>query len=159
MRTSSSETIVINSPMGHLAITACEHQLVGCYWTCDPLTEAPTFPLLQQASDQLMEYFAGVRQTFNLPLAPAGSAFQQAVWQTLQAIPYGATKSYQQLAQAIGRPTAFRAVGNANGQNPISILIPCHRVIRANGALGGYAGGLNKKTQLLSLEGYQPTVA
>lgn len=102
---------------------------------------------------QLDEYFAGKRRQFDLRLAPRGTAFQQAVWQALQAIPYGRTCSYSELAGVIGRPQAVRAVGTANGANPISIIVPCHRVIGRNGSLTGYAGGLPRKQQLLELEG------
>lgn len=102
---------------------------------------------------QLDEYFAGKRQQFELRLAPRGTTFQQAVWQALQAIPYGRTCSYSELAHAIGKPQAVRAVGTANGANPISIIVPCHRVIGRNGSLIGYAGGLPRKQQLLELEG------
>lgn len=102
---------------------------------------------------QLDEYFAGKRRDFQLKLAPRGTAFQQAVWQALQLIPYGQTCSYRALAGQIGRPQAVRAVGTANGANPISIVIPCHRVIGSNGSLTGYAGGLPRKQLLLELEG------
>jgi len=101
---------------------------------------------------QLMEYFAGQRQWFELPLAPEGTPFQQRVWRELQDIPYGVTISYGQLAARIGQPTASRAVGLANGSNPLAIVIPCHRVIGANGALTGYGGGLPIKERLLALE-------
>ena len=102
---------------------------------------------------QLEEYFRGQRQKFNLPLAPSGTAFQQRVWRALQDIPYGQTESYGDLARRLGKPKASRAVGSANGANPIPIVIPCHRVIASNGGLGGYAGGLALKRQLLKLEG------
>ncbi len=109
-------------------------------------------PLLKKAARQLEEYFAGKRKAFDLPLQPKGTAFQQAVWQALQQIPYGQTRSYAQIALAVGRPTATRAVGGANHNNPISIIIPCHRVIGASGSLTGYGGGLDKKQALLLLE-------
>ena len=101
---------------------------------------------------QLTEYFAGRRQRFELHLAPQGTPFQQRVWRELQDIPYGVTISYGQLAARIGRPTASRAVGLANGSNPLAIVIPCHRVIGANGTLTGYGGGLPIKERLLALE-------
>ena len=101
---------------------------------------------------QLTEYFAGERQRFELPLAPEGTPFQRRVWRELQAIPYGVTISYGQLAARIGQPTASRAVGLANGSNPLAIVIPCHRVIGANGTLTGYGGGLPIKERLLALE-------
>lgn len=109
-------------------------------------------PLLQEAVKQLAEYFAGQRQAFDLPLRPKGTAFQQQVWQQLLQIPYGETRSYGQIAAAVGRPKAARAVGSANHHNPIAIIIPCHRVIGADGKLVGYAGGVEYKANLLQLE-------
>ena len=102
---------------------------------------------------QLDEYFAGNRRTFDLPLAPAGTAFQKSVWRALLRIPYGRTTSYGALADKLGKPTACRAVGAANGRNPLPIVVPCHRVIGSNGRLTGYAGGLEAKQRLLELEG------
>lgn len=104
------------------------------------------------AVTQLTAYFAGERQTFNLPLAPQGTPFQQDVWAYLQTIPYGRTTTYATIAQALGKPNASRAVGAANGRNPIAIIVPCHRVIGSDGKLTGYAGGLNIKEALLGLE-------
>ncbi|QRN81808.1 MAG: methylated-DNA--[protein]-cysteine S-methyltransferase [Nocardiopsis sp. BM-2018] len=101
---------------------------------------------------QLTAYFAGELKEFDLPLAPAGTAWQLRVWRALTTIPYGETAGYGQLAEELGRPTASRAVGMANGRNPISIIVPCHRVIGANGSLTGYAGGLERKQYLLGLE-------
>ena len=108
---------------------------------------------LDDLSTQLREYFAGERQTFTIDLAPKGTEFQRAVWNALLAIPYGATVSYSELAHRIGRPSAIRAVGAANGANPIPVIIPCHRVIGANGTLTGYGGGIERKQWLLALEG------
>ena len=108
---------------------------------------------LDEVCKQLDEYFAGRRQRFDLPLAPQGTVFQQAVWQALQCIPFGQTSSYSALAASIARPTAVRAVGAANGANPIAVIIPCHRVIGRDGSLTGYAGGLPRKALLLTLEG------
>jgi methylated-DNA-[protein]-cysteine S-methyltransferase len=102
---------------------------------------------------QLREYFAGARRDFDLPLAPAGTPFQLAVWNVLRAIPYGATRSYLDVANAIGKPAACRAVGAANGANPLPIVVPCHRVIGSNGSLTGFGGGIDVKRRLLSLEG------
>lgn len=102
---------------------------------------------------QLDEYFAGKRKRFDLRVAPQGTAFQQTVWTALQTIAYGQTSYYSKLAEQIGKPKAVRAVGTANGANPISIIIPCHRVIGRDGSLTGYAGGLERKAQLLALEG------
>ena len=110
-------------------------------------------PLLKQAADLLQAYLAGEQDAFaGLPLAPKGTDFQKRVWQALLEIPYGQTISYKQLAEAIGKPTASRAVGNANGKNPIFIIIPCHRVIGANGSLTGFAYGVELKKRLLSIE-------
>ncbi|GAB5499471.1 MAG: methylated-DNA--[protein]-cysteine S-methyltransferase [Pseudohongiellaceae bacterium] len=106
----------------------------------------------RQVCEQLQEYFAGERQAFELTLAPAGTTFQQQVWSSLQAIPFGETWSYGQLATRIGKPKAARAVGAANGLNPIPVIIPCHRVIGANGKLTGFGGGLDTKRYLLDLE-------
>lgn len=113
----------------------------------------PATSQLDPVCRQLDEYFAGRRQRFALALAPRGTAFQQQVWQALQAIPYGTTCSYAELARRIGRPTSVRAVGTANGANPIAIIVPCHRVIGSNGSLTGFAGGLPRKAALLRLEG------
>ncbi len=107
---------------------------------------------LQRSREQLEQYFAGTRQAFTVPLASTGTAFQRQVWQALEQIPYGQTWSYRDVALHIGNPKAVRAVGLANGCNPISIVVPCHRVIGANGALTGYGGGLERKKLLLSLE-------
>lgn len=106
----------------------------------------------QQPIRQLKEYFSGKRKTFTITLAPEGTPFQQQVWQALRAIPYGRTQSYGQIAKAVGKPKASRAVGAANGQNPISIIVPCHRVIGSNGKLVGYGGGLSIKETLLAHE-------
>lgn len=109
-------------------------------------------PLLRETARQLNEYFAGCRRVFDLPLRPTGTPFQQKVWQALQTIPYGQTRSYQEIAGQIGNFKACRAVGYANHNNPIAIIIPCHRVIGKSGRLTGYAGGLELKERLLRLE-------
>lgn len=109
-------------------------------------------PLLEEAWAQLERYFAGELRQFSLPLAPAGTPFQQAVWRALEEIPYGETRSYGEIAGQVGRPKASRAVGAANHRNPIPIVIPCHRVIGAGGTLTGYGGGLDRKRLLLDLE-------
>jgi len=108
--------------------------------------------VLEAATRQLAEYFAGNRRTFDLELAPVGTPFQRSVWLALPDIPYGGTLSYAALAARVGRPSAFRAVGQANGSNPLPLVLPCHRVIATGGGLGGYAGGLDTKRQLLELE-------
>lgn len=108
--------------------------------------------IIGEAYRQLKEYFSGSRKTFDLPLAPKGTDFQQSAWQALLTIPYGETRSYKEIAEQIGNPKACRAVGMANNRNPISIVVPCHRVIGSNGSLVGYGGGLDIKKQLLDLE-------
>ena len=109
-------------------------------------------PLLRQTADQLDEYFQGSRRVFDVPLSPQGTEFERTVWKALQAIPYGETRSYGDIARRIGRPSACRAVGQANNRNPVGIIIPCHRVVGSSGSLTGYAGGLDKKIALLKLE-------
>ena len=118
----------------------------------DPIGEKKASTLTDIAAMQLDEYFAGKRKKFDMPLNPQGTAFQLSVWKALQAVPYGKTRSYKQIAQAIGNPKACRAVGLANNKNPIWIIIPCHRVIGADGALTGYGGGLRMKEKLLEIE-------
>ncbi|MEP6860864.1 MAG: methylated-DNA--[protein]-cysteine S-methyltransferase [Deltaproteobacteria bacterium] len=144
------------SPIGALVLSARSDQLVGLHLpeSDDPAplgTERKT-PILARAAKQLAEYFAGKRKTFELALAPEGTAFQRRVWDALLEIPYGVTTSYGVIAQRIGRPAASRAVGAANGRNPIAIIVPCHRVIGANGSLTGFGGGLPAKTFLLTHE-------
>ncbi|EPF70737.1 methylated-DNA--[protein]-cysteine S-methyltransferase [Acinetobacter rudis] len=150
----------MDSPVGQLQIVAHNQALVAVKWdTEDPkrlrlasLLEHPTHPILLKVEQQLHEYFQGQRQVFDLPLDLAGTAFQQQVWQALQTIPYGETRSYKEIAEQIGNIKAVRAVGAANGKNPISIIVPCHRVIGASGQLVGFAGGLGYKQTLLSIE-------
>lgn len=108
--------------------------------------------LLREAASQLAAYFAGERKAFNLPLRMEGTAFQKAVWNALREIPYGETRSYKEIAQRVGNPNASRAVGMANHRNPIGIIVPCHRVVGADGKLTGYAGGIAAKDYLLQLE-------
>lgn len=149
------------SPLGPIILAAAGQKLVGVWFEdqahlpdLSRYNQAPSHPVLQQAAGQLAEYFAGQRTGFDLPLdLSTGTAFQQTVWQALLAIARGQTCSYKALSATVGRPTAMRAVGGAVGRNPLSILVPCHRVVGANGALTGYAGGLARKTTLLHLEG------
>ncbi|MCH8536716.1 MAG: methylated-DNA--[protein]-cysteine S-methyltransferase [Alkalimonas sp.] len=159
---------LITSPLGPIQVIAKQEQIIAVrFVTADELTKgqhpahprehkAPGTAVLKQACEQLDRYFAGELSHFELALAPEGTQFQQQVWQQLQSIPYGQTCSYQTVANRINNPKAVRAVGLANSRNPIAIMIPCHRVIGANGHLTGYAGGLGKKTWLLSHEGWQP---
>lgn len=148
----------LETPVGKLLLTADASALTGVYFADrhaldNAWVEAPNQAVLVQAATQLMEYFSSKRDSFELPLAASGTEFQRQVWQALRAIPYGETRSYADIAKAIGRPLAVRAVGAANGANPISIIIPCHRVVGSNGRLTGYAGGMERKQQLLALEG------
>lgn len=140
----------IQTPIGEVGITATESTVVRIGF--GPAGREDDTPLLRQAEQELAEYFAGVRRTFSLPLAPAGTPFQEAVWEALRAIPYGQTRSYKQIAVEIGRPKACRAVGMANNRNPLPIVVPCHRVLGHSGKLVGYAGGLDAKQTLLELE-------
>ena len=150
---------IVDSPIGDLMITSDGHALTGLYmlgggaagpapdWTRSPRALAP-------AAAELAEYFRGDRISFDVPLAPSGTPFQLAVWNQLTRIPFGSTASYGDVAAALGkRPVASRAVGLANGRNPISVIVPCHRVIGADGSLTGYGGGLERKHWLLRHEG------
>jgi methylated-DNA-[protein]-cysteine S-methyltransferase len=149
------------SPLGDVLLAATEHGLAGVWfvhrqehmpdsrsWVTDE-----AHPTLLAAAQQLQEYFSGQRQSFDLPVQPAwGTPFQRAVWQALQRIPYGRTSTYGDIARDIGNPKAVRAVGAAIGQNPHTIIVPCHRVVGTNGALTGFAGGLERKQHLLAHE-------
>ena len=151
---------VIASPVGALTLVAGAAGLRAVLWENDAPARvrlgariaAPDHPILCQAGRELAAYFAGTRHGFDVPLDVVGTNFQQSVWAALRTIPYGETRRYADLARAIGRPAAARAVGAANGRNPLSIVIPCHRLIGANGALTGFAGGLAAKRFLLMLE-------
>lgn len=153
----------IASPVGELTLVASDDGLVAVLWEDDApdrvrlgaLNDAPDHPVLVRAEHELDDYFAGRRSTFSVPLDMRGTDFQRSVWQALLTIPFGETRSYADIAAQIGRPTATRAVGAANGRNPISIIAPCHRVIGSNGSLTGFAGGLKAKEYLLGLESRQ----
>ncbi|MEA2446909.1 MAG: methylated-DNA-[protein]-cysteine S-methyltransferase [Actinomycetota bacterium] len=142
------------SPIGRLTLTSDEDALTGLYveWDAPPPPAKRDAGPFAEVTDQLDRYWAGESTTFDVPLAPSGTPFQLSVWNALLDIPYGETISYRMLAERIGNPRAVRAVGAANGRNPISIIIPCHRVIGASGALVGYGWGLDRKRQLLDLE-------
>jgi methylated-DNA-[protein]-cysteine S-methyltransferase len=153
--------IVVPSPIGSLTLVAEHGKLTGLYM--DTHGRQPASSVLGGTGDpgdepfasaarQLADYFAGRLTAFDLPLEPAGTQFQRRVWSALETIPYGQTWSYGQLARAIGNASASRAVGLANGKNPIAVVIPCHRVIGSDGSLTGYGGGLDRKRYLLSLE-------
>lgn len=152
----------IDSPVGPLMLAADDHALRHIEFrdNCHPADRRDWHggdnEVLQAAQQQLGEYFAGRRRVFDLPLAPHGTEFQRTVWQALADIPYGNTISYAQLAQRLGNPNGTRAVGAANGRNPLPIVLPCHRVIGADGGLTGFGGGLPTKQFLLRLEGALP---
>ncbi|MGI5500180.1 methylated-DNA--[protein]-cysteine S-methyltransferase [Lentzea sp. CA-135723] len=148
---------VIPSPVGPLTLVGDGTALIGLYF--DGHLRTPRLDFGQESDAgfedvrrQLDEYFGGDRRRFDLELAPRGSAFEQSVWKLLVEIPYGETRTYGQLAAELGDPAAAQAVGNANGWNPISIIVPCHRVVGSKGTLTGYAGGLQRKRYLLELE-------
>lgn len=149
------------SPVGELTLVASGRGLAAVLWENDdprrvrlePRAQTGDHPVLDEAGRQLGEYFAGQRRAFDLPLDFMGTDFQKRVWAALLTIPFGETRSYADIAGQIGKPLACRAVGAANGRNPISIIAPCHRVVGANGALTGFAGGLKAKQYLLVLEG------
>jgi len=148
------------SPVGELTLVADGHGLAAILWENDKpgrvrlgaMTEKADHPILVETERQLGEYFAGERRSFDVPLSFAGTDFQKRVWAALLAIPFGETRSYGEIADQLGSPGASRAVGAANGRNPISIIAPCHRVVGSNGKLTGFAGGLEAKAFLLELE-------
>lgn len=150
----------IQSPLGLLRLIANDFSLKAVLWEADTKTKVRTLesvlkedhPILVETERQLSEYFLGRIKQFNLPIEPVGTEFQKKVWGRLLEIPYGETKSYMELAKMIEQPKAVRAVGGANSKNPLAIIIPCHRVIGANGALTGFSGTVSTKQVLLSLE-------
>lgn len=142
-----------STPVGTLLIVEEAGALVRLDFCPDPGSAAPAkTPFIREVTRQLEEYFAGRRKNFDLPLLLRGTPFQQSVWQALREIPYGQTRSYKEIAEKIGRPAAVRAVGQANHTNPVAIVVPCHRVVGADGSLTGYAGGLWIKEYLLEME-------
>lgn len=150
----------MDSPVGKLTLVASDKGLVAILWENDDprrvpissVSENKNHPVLVETERQLRSYFAGERQSFSLDLDPRGTTFQKKVWEALLTIPYGETRSYGQIAAQIDNPKAVRAVGAANGKNPLSIVVPCHRVIGSQGKLTGFAGGLETKACLLALE-------
>jgi len=154
---------IISSPVGSLTLVADESALIGVYFeSSEDLSRAagdcwlnPHHPLLREAEQQLHEYFAQNRKTFSVPLRFAGTDFQRNVWQQIAKIPYGETISYSELASRSGAANAIRAAGTATGRNPISIIVPCHRVMGKNGSMCGFGGGLDRKRFLLQLESQQ----
>jgi methylated-DNA-[protein]-cysteine S-methyltransferase len=152
---------IIASPVGKLTLVARGSELTAILWENERpgrvrlglMREDSASPVLHLAEDQLSEYFSGKRQRFEMALRFVGTEFQKKVWEALRDIPYGETRTYAEIAARIGQPTAVRAVGAANGRNPISIIAPCHRVTGSSGELTGFAGGLAAKEALLCLEG------
>lgn len=148
------------SPVGKLKLVASDKGLIAVLWENDKpnrvrlgeLVKRHSHPVLMEAERQLGEYFEGKRRSFSVALDMRGTPFQKNVWEALLAIPFGETRSYRDIAKKLGNPEATRAVGSANGRNPISIIVPCHRVIGLNGKLRGFAGGLETKARLLELE-------
>lgn len=152
-QTKNPKIAYYTSPIGVLEITETDEQIVSVLFTDSiPEQESEQTPLIIKCVQQLDEYFAHERQQFDLPLSPQGTSFQKMVWEKLLEIPYGQTSSYLEIAKRIGNPKSIRAVGGANGKNPIVIIIPCHRVIGASGKLIGYGGGLWRKEWLLKHE-------
>ncbi|MDL5204690.1 methylated-DNA--[protein]-cysteine S-methyltransferase [Streptomyces sp. ALI-76-A] len=149
---------IIDSPYGPLTLVADDGVLCGLYMTDQrhrPVEEtfgARAEGLFAAAEEELEAYFAGELKEFTLELRLSGTPFQRSVWEQLRGIPYGETRTYGELADALGNPTASRAVGLANGRNPVGIIVPCHRVVGANGSLTGYGGGLDRKQRLLDFE-------
>lgn len=148
------------SPLGPVLIARTEEGIAGLWfeaqkWHPEPMAapERPHDPLLHEAAEQIADYFAGRRSHFDLPLDLRGTAFQRSVWRALCGIEAGATQSYAVVARRVGSPQAVRAVGAAVGRNPVSVIVPCHRVVGTDGSLTGYAGGLDRKRALLTLEG------
>jgi methylated-DNA-[protein]-cysteine S-methyltransferase len=154
-------TTTFDSRVGELTLVATDHGLRAIKWPVERVGRLPLpeemisksdHPVLEATRDQLEEYFQGERTEFDLPLDLRGTEFQKSAWLALASIPFGETASYGEQAARIGRPTAVRAIGAANGRNPISIILPCHRVVGANGSLTGFAGGIETKRELLAFE-------
>ncbi len=142
-----------DSPIGLIEIGGTPDGITSLFFVEERRSGVATNDVCEEAVKQISEYFAGSRQEFDLPITMDGTEFQQQVWQELRSIPFGQTVSYGDVARSIGKPSAVRAVGAANGDNPVSIIVPCHRVIGSNGGLTGYGGGLERKQWLLKHEG------
>ena len=157
----------LSTPLQTMVLACSEAGMRGAWFVGQRHFDGPApdwqrddqHPLLQEAATQLRDWYAGRRRAFHLPLAPDGTPFQQVVWAELARIDHGSTRSYGEVATALGRPAASRAVGAATGRNPLSIIIPCHRLVGRDGALTGYAGGLDRKRTLLAFESGPPGVA
>ncbi|MBS0448671.1 MAG: methylated-DNA--[protein]-cysteine S-methyltransferase [Proteobacteria bacterium] len=159
-RTAITAQAHVDTPLGPLLLARTEHGLAGAWFDAQqhhpgPLAAhyRPDDPLLKQAAVELQAYLSGERDAFDVPLDPHGTAFQRSVWQALLRIARGRTCSYADVARGLGKPSAMRAVGAAVGRNPLSVIVPCHRVVGSDGSLTGYAGGLHRKQALLALEG------
>ena len=143
---------IIKTPIGFIKLAANENALIACCFTDEKKITTPRSDILKNAADQLYAYLQGKLKKFDVPLLPEGTDFQKKVWAALQKIPYGDTRSYKEIAIAIRNHNASRAVGSANGKNPLCIFIPCHRVVCSSGNMGGYSGGIKYKKELLALE-------
>jgi methylated-DNA-[protein]-cysteine S-methyltransferase len=158
---------LLSTPLGTMLLASDGEALTGAWFEgqrYEPVRghsweRRRNVPVLARAAAEMTEYFAGARTAFTVPIAPAGTAFQREVWDAIATIPYGETAAYRDLASRIGRPSCIRAAGAATGRNPLSIIVPCHRVVGADGALTGYAGGLDRKRTLLALERNAPAAA
>lgn len=148
---------ILDTPVGLVTISATKEALVSLLWRAGTNAGNLANPILRDTESQLKEYFGGQRKRFDLPLALSGTEFQIRAWKELMKIPFGEYITYKQQAERIGNPAAIRAIGAANGQNRISIIVPCHRVVASSGALQGFAGGLDVKRRLLTMEGLAPT--
>ena len=147
----------VSSPLGVLQLVSDEKHLLELNWQCahrQLSTSNHTVPILSAAADELSQFFSGARRNFSVPLQPHGTGFQLSVWSELQKVGWGETFTYREIAERLGKPKGFRAVGGAVGRNPIPIFIPCHRIVGANGALTGFSGGLDNKQILLGCEGH-----
>ncbi len=155
MQTSPAAQRRVASPIGPLFLTASAKGLTGIFWKKQEgpsAGPASAVRILDRAERELAAYFTGRLKKFTVPLDPAGTPFQKSVWKELRRIPYGRTSSYKEIARRVKNPGAVRAVGSANGRNPLCVIVPCHRVIAADGSIGGYSGGLRIKSKLLALE-------
>ena len=147
----------VSSPVGILQLVSNEKHLLELNWPCahrQLSTSNHTVAILTAAADELSQFFSGARRNFSVPLQPNGTGFQLSVWSELQKVGWGETCTYREIAERLGKPKGFRAVGGAVGRNPIPIFIPCHRIVGANGALTGFSGGLDNKQILLGCEGH-----
>lgn len=147
----------VSSPVGILQLVSNEKHLLELNWPCahrQLSTSNHTVAILTAAADELSQFFSGARRNFSVPLQPHGTGFQLSVWSELQKVGWGETRTYREIAERLGKPKGFRAVGGAVGRNPIPIFIPCHRIVGANGALTGFSGGLDNKQILLGCEGH-----